>query len=66
LDALTATEVDHMVKPRRCYIYTTEEQLAKDVADGIVSERTAESVREFGEWLAKLSKANRRPPPAVR
>jgi hypothetical protein len=41
-----------MPRPRRCYIFTTEEQLTRDIADGIVTTEDAIAMHEFRQFLA--------------
>ena len=37
---------------RRCYTYTTDEQLTKDTVDGLITAKDAQVLRDFREFLA--------------
>lgn len=40
-----------MPKPRRCYTYTTDEQLDADVRDGLISQENATTLQNFRAFL---------------
>jgi hypothetical protein len=48
------------IRPRRCYSYTTEEQLDADVAAGVLSAEAAKALRDFRDWLGVRSEMTRR------
>lgn len=52
------------IRPRRCYSYTTDEQLNADVADGIVTAGAAQALRVFRQHLREQAEVSRTCQPA--
>jgi hypothetical protein len=48
------------IRPRRCFIYTTEESLTDAVADGSLPEHDAKAIRDFRDWLHVRNEMARR------
>jgi hypothetical protein len=48
------------IRPRCCFIYTTDESLTAALADGSLTEHDAKATRDFRDWLGVRSEMIRR------